>query len=114
MRVMFGPRRTLPPPRIAVDVGQFVETPASLIGYIPLSPIKKSDYQLDIQGIEPWTSRMRSVRATTVPNARHGSILLPDVERWLHSIEESNITSRVRTLPLSRATSRQAAFEIGL
>ena len=70
MRVMFGPRRTLPPPRIAVDVGQFVETPASLIGYIPLSPIKKSDYQLDIQGIDPWTSRMRSVRATTVPNAR--------------------------------------------
>ena len=26
---------------------------------------------LDIQGIEPWTSRMRSVRATTVPNARN-------------------------------------------
>ena len=24
---------------------------------------------MDIQGIEPWTSRMRSVRATTVPNA---------------------------------------------
>lgn len=27
---------------------------------------------LDIQGIEPWTSRMRSERATTVPNARLG------------------------------------------
>ncbi len=26
---------------------------------------------MDIQGIEPWTSRMRSVRATTVPNARN-------------------------------------------
>ncbi len=25
--------------------------------------------KMDIQGIEPWTSRMRSVRATTVPNA---------------------------------------------
>ena len=25
--------------------------------------------KVDIQGIEPWTSRMRSVRATTVPNA---------------------------------------------
>lgn len=26
---------------------------------------------MDIQGIEPWTSRMRSVRATTVPNAQY-------------------------------------------
>ena len=26
--------------------------------------------KVDIQWIEPWTSRMRSVRATTVPNAR--------------------------------------------
>lgn len=25
---------------------------------------------MDNQGIEPWTSRMRSVRATTVPIAR--------------------------------------------
>ena len=28
---------------------------------------------MDIQGIEPWTSRMRSVRATTVPNAHTNS-----------------------------------------
>ena len=30
---------------------------------------------MDIQGIEPWTSRMRSVRATTVPNARYERFL---------------------------------------
>ena len=34
---------------------------------------KGTSYKMDIQGIEPWTSRkhsrMRSVRATTVPNA---------------------------------------------
>ena len=30
----------------------------------------REKWVLDIQGIEPWTSRMRSVRATTVPNAR--------------------------------------------
>ena len=81
-----------------------------------LNRTAKKDYvtYMDIQGIEPWTSRMRSVRPTTVPNALHRSILLPYVEPWLHSIGESNITSRVRTLPLSRATSREAAFEIGL
>ena len=91
MRVMFGPRRTLPPPRIAVDVGQFVETPASLIGYIPLSPIKKSDYQLDIQGIEPWTSRMRSVRATTVPNARIRSTYLTRRGGWGRQMHTSDL-----------------------
>ena len=31
---------------------------------------------MDIQGIEPWTSRMRSVRATTVPNALMTSVAL--------------------------------------
>ena len=38
-----------------------------------LNRTAKKDYvtYMDIQGIEPWTSRMRSVRATTVPNARH-------------------------------------------
>lgn len=31
--------------------------------------------KLDNQGIEPWTSRMRSVRATTVPIAHENGFL---------------------------------------
>ena len=40
---------------------------------------------MDIQGIEPWTSRkfhtMRSVRATTVPNALTESYLIADLSK---------------------------------
>ena len=36
-----------------------------MVGVKDTSTVEK----VDIQGIEPWTSRMRSVRATTVPNA---------------------------------------------
>ena len=37
---------------------------------IGLRKHSRSVNKMDIQGVEPWTSRMRSVRATTVPNAR--------------------------------------------
>ena len=47
----------------------------------------KTQRYLDIQGIEPWTSRicrkMRSVRATTVPNALEDKLCKPDTALFL-------------------------------
>ncbi len=50
--------------------------PLSIKMFLIAGRKKKQSNVLDIQGIEPWTSRMRSVRATTVPNAlsRHYSL----------------------------------------
>ena len=43
---------------------------------------------MDIQGIEPWTSRMRSVRATTVPNALADKAPAGmHVQHWLSSLK---------------------------
>ena len=42
--------------------------------------------KVDIQGIEPWTSRMRSVRATTVPNAHINTANVITLSRGLNNI----------------------------
>ena len=54
---------------------------------------------MDIQGIEPWTSRMRSVRATTVPNAHTLIGLFGLLEQSMTLVKVDNVRTATASLP---------------